>query len=223
MTQTKAVNLTKHLLIDGPDDASHVLLLAHGAGAGMDHEFMTSVAQHLAKAGILVVRFEFPYMIKRRADGRKYPPDRAPKALLAFAEVTRYVQSLYTNKKLFIGGKSMGGRLASLLVGEDNAPHNIEGIICLGFPFVAPAKPDVYRGEQLNAIEIPTLIIQGERDNFGGREAIESYQFSDQVSYKLLPDGDHSFKPRVKSGYTLAQNITTACDTIIAFMTGKPL
>ncbi|ROS01826.1 hypothetical protein EDC56_2274 [Sinobacterium caligoides] len=215
-------DITKNLRFDGPNDADTTLILAHGAGAGMDHEFMQQVAAGIASHGIQVIRFEFPYMAKRRLDGRKYPPDRAPKAMLAFQQLINHVQQHYSSRRLFIGGKSMGGRLASLLAAEYKPNRGVDGVICLGFPFCAPGKPEVNRGEHLAEIRLPTLIIQGERDSFGGREAIESFPFSAQVSAQLLPDGDHSFKPRVKSGHTLDTNIEQAIASVAAFCLHSP-
>ncbi|EPB4565212.1 alpha/beta fold hydrolase, partial [Vibrio vulnificus] len=145
-------------IIDGPDNGP-LFIFAHGAGAPMEHAFMTAVAQGLAKEGIRVVRFNFPYMAKRAEDGKKRPPDRAPKLLEAFSEVIASV----TDDPVIIGGKSMGGRMASLL-----SEHPlVKGIACLGFPFHPPGKPEKFKGEHLQTLSKPTLILQGERDTFG--------------------------------------------------------
>lgn len=142
-------------IIDGPDNGP-LFIFAHGAGAPMEHAFMTAVAQGLAKEGIRVVRFNFPYMAKRAEDGKKRPPDRAPKLLEAFSEVIASV----TDDPVIIGGKSMGGRMASLL-----SEHPlVKGIACLGFPFHPPGKPEKFKGEHLQTLSKPTLILQGERD-----------------------------------------------------------
>ncbi|MEC6824843.1 alpha/beta family hydrolase [Photobacterium piscicola] len=211
-------------LLDGPD-AEHAIatfLFAHGAGAGMDHAFMTTVAQGLAAHNIQVVRFNFPYMIKRAEDGKKRPPDRQPKLLLDFQ--THIEQ--FDNGKLVIGGKSMGGRMASLMVTDiaaqtplvHNCTAKVRGVACLGFPFHPPAKPENYRGDHLATTTIPTLILQGERDTFGVRSEVEQWSFSAQVHYQFLADGDHGFKPRKASGHTEAENMTIAIEALAAFI-----
>lgn len=185
-------------------------VLAHGAGADMDHEFMAAVAAGLAENGIRVVRFNFPYMVKRAEDGKRRPPDRAPKLLEAFAAIIEQ----YTTGPVVIGGKSMGGRMASLL-GEH---LRVKGIACLGFPFHPPGKPEKFKGGHLAEIETPTLILQGERDTFGTRAECETWCFSPRVRLRFLPDGDHSFKPRKSSGYHEAQNIALAVSQLSQFI-----
>lgn len=181
-------------------DSEHPLFIfAHGAGAGMEHAFMEQVATGLVNTGIQVIRFNFPYMVKRAEDGKKRPPDRAPKLLEAFQDVI----AKYAAKPVVIGGKSMGGRMASLLAQEEN----IAAIACLGFPFHPPGKPEKYKAEHLATLEKPCLILQGERDTFGKKEEFVDFELSPKVQVHFLPDGDHSFKPRKHSGYTEAENI----------------
>ncbi|MGR5469877.1 alpha/beta family hydrolase, partial [Vibrio astriarenae] len=151
-------------------------------------------AKGLVDQGIRVVRFNFPYMVKRAEDGKKRPPDRAPKLLEAYQEVITH----FTSAPIVIGGKSLGGRMSSLLA--DN--ELVAGIACLGFPFHPPGQPEKYKGEHLASIDKPTLILQGERDTFGKREEFEGFALSELVTVSFLPDGDHSFKPRKRSGYT---------------------
>lgn len=211
-------------LIDGPegDDAIATFLFAHGAGAGMDHEFMTAVASGLAKQGIRVVRFDFPYMVKRREDGKKRPPDRQPKLLLDFQQHI----NAFSDGKLVIGGKSMGGRMASIMVSDvaaespdvENCTAKVQGVACLGFPFHPPGKPENFRGEHLKVATLPTLILQGERDTFGTRPEVEGWEYADSVAVKFLPDGDHSFKPRKASGYTEQQNRDRTVELLAAFI-----
>ena len=211
-------------LIDGPN-AEHAVatfLFAHGAGAGMDHAFMTTVAQGLAAHNIQVVRFNFPYMIKRAEDGKKRPPDRQPKLL---ADFQTHIDQ-FDNGKLVIGGKSMGGRMASLMVTDiaaetplvSNCASKVSGVACLGFPFHPPAKPENYRGDHLATMTVPTLILQGERDTFGVRSEVEQWPFSAQVNYQFLADGDHGFKPRKVSGHTEAENIAVAIAALAQFI-----
>ncbi|WP_367987032.1 alpha/beta family hydrolase [Vibrio sp. NTOU-M3] len=181
-------------------DSEHPLFIfAHGAGAGMEHAFMEQVATGLVNTGIQVIRFNFPYMVKRAEDGKKRPPDRAPKLLEAFQDVI----AKYATKPVVIGGKSMGGRMASLLAQEEN----VAAVACLGFPFHPPGKPEKYKAEHLATLEKPCLILQGERDTFGKKEEFVDFELSPKVQVHFLPDGDHSFKPRKRSGYTEAENI----------------
>ncbi|KLN62920.1 alpha/beta fold hydrolase [Vibrio sp. VPAP30] len=197
-------------LIDG-DKGNPLFIFAHGAGAGMDHTFMEAVAKGLAEKGIQVVRFNFPYMVKRAEDGKKRPPDRAPKLLEAYQTV---IEEHCKTGAVVIGGKSMGGRMASLLAGEDN----VAAVACLGFPFHPPGKPENYKGAHLVKLEKPCLIVQGERDTFGKKEEFEQFEFSSAVQVEFIPDGDHSFKPRKRSGYGEESNIALAVEHLAKFI-----
>ncbi|MEF1227011.1 alpha/beta fold hydrolase [Vibrio fortis] len=199
-------------LIDGEEHSQYTFVFAHGAGAGMDHEFMQSVAKDLAFKGIRVIRFNFPYMIKRAEDGKRRPPDRAPKLLEAYQEVIEQIDA----QQLVIGGKSMGGRMASHL----SEHEKVAGVACLGFPFHPPGKPDKYKGEHLAELSKACLILQGERDTFGKREEFPAFNLSDSVSVEFIPDGDHSFKPRKSSGHTEQQNIALAVEKLAKFIKG---
>ncbi|NVC92783.1 alpha/beta fold hydrolase [Vibrio natriegens] len=196
-------------IVEGPENGP-LFIFAHGAGAGMEHDFMAAVAKGLVEQGIRVVRFNFPYMMKRAEDGKKRPPDRAPKLLEAYEEVITH----FASTPVVIGGKSMGGRMSSLLA-ENTL---VAGIACLGFPFHPPGKPENYKGEHLATLEKPTLILQGERDTFGKREEFENFTLSEQVSVTFVPDGDHSFKPRKRSGYTEEGNIALAVEHLARFI-----
>ena len=197
-------------LIDGPDDAPATVLLAHGAGAPMDSPFMAAIAGGLAEKGWRVVRFEFPYMARMRETGRRQGPDRMPVLQEAFREQVRLERASWPERPLFIGGKSMGGRVASLLIDELAASHGVRGCLCLGYPFHPPGKPLTLRTEHLASLQTPTLILQGERDTFGKREEVESYSLSPRVQLEWIPSGDHSFKPTKSSGFSEAENWVTA-------------
>ncbi|RED49699.1 alpha/beta family hydrolase [Aestuariispira insulae] len=199
------------LLKNGPENARYQLVLAHGAGAGMDTPFMNQIAEGLAERDVAVTRFEFPYMAARRVDGKKRPPDRAPKLLECWREV---LQELGGADKLFIGGKSMGGRMASLIATE----LPVLGVVCLGYPFHPPGKPEKLRIEHFSDLKSKTLICQGERDPFGGRDAVEAMNLPQDVILRWLPDGDHGLKPRKKSGHTEDGNLSQAVLEICAFM-----
>ncbi len=203
-------DLIENVIIDGRLDAPITFFFAHGAGAGMGHEFMDDVAKGLASEMVKVIRFNFPYMNRKQREGRNFPPDRLPKLLVTYqAYIDRYASRINV-----IGGKSMGGRVASHLTAHDR----VSGVICLGFPFHPSGKPEKFKGEHLSCIEKPTLILQGERDMFGKPDEITSYALSSLVKVTFIPDGDHSFKPRKSSGFTHDENIKQVCSFITEFL-----
>lgn len=197
-------------LIDGPKKADLTFAFTHGAGAPMDSDWMNMVAKAVADKGFRVVRFEFPYMAERRETGKKKPPN--PQRILE-ATWHEVIDDLGPDK-LVIGGKSMGGRMASLVADETK----VRGLICLGYPFHPPGKPEKLRTEHLAGLKTPTLICQGERDPFGTKEEVPGYTLSKKIRINWAPDGDHGLKPRKKSGYTEEQNIAAAVDAMAAFM-----
>jgi predicted alpha/beta-hydrolase family hydrolase len=209
-------------LIDGPVTASAqapaTLLLAHGAGAPMDSPFMTAIAAGLAERGWRVVRFEFPYMAHMRLTGQRRAPDRLPKLLEAFRQEVALQAEATPGQPLFIGGKSMGGRLASLLADQLAA---VSGCLCLGYPFHPPGKPAQLRTEHLEELRTPSLILQGERDSFGRRGEVEGYSLSPAITLQWIAAGDHSFKPTRSSGHTEAGNWQAAVHACDQFMRGQ--
>ena len=190
-----------------------LLILAHGAGAPMDSEFMERIALLLAERNIGVVRFEFPYMSQRRSGGKKRPPDRQAILLECWQEILDRYQS--ANVDVYIGGKSMGGRMASLIA-DDNP--QIKGVVCLGYPFHPAKKPEKLRTEHLGSLSTPALMVQGTRDALGNREEVETYTLSEGIQLCWLEDGDHDLKPRVRSGFTHEQHLTGAADAIVEFI-----
>jgi len=191
----------------GPDR----IVLAHGAGAPMDSPFLESVARGLVARGIEVVRFEFSYRRARRAGGRRGPPD--PERALR-AEWLEVIGRLGGATGLVIGGKSLGGRIASL-VADDCSPR---GLVCLGYPFHPAGQPERLRTAHLVGLRTPTLIVQGERDALGSRSEIAGYALSSAIRLVFLEDGDHSFEPRVRSGRTHADNLDQATGAVAAFI-----
>ena len=198
------------LLFDGPGKATVTVVLAHGAGAPMDSPFMNHVASGLGERGLRVARFEFPYMAARRNGGRK-PPDREPRLREVWLEV---VESLGGGEHVIIGGKSMGGRMASLVADEAAA----RGLLCFGFPFHAPGKSPGSRIAHLESLRTPALIIQGTRDAFGTPDDVAEYRLSPSIHIAWIEDGDHSLKPRAKSGRTEKQNLEEAVDLAADFV-----
>ena len=195
------------LLIDGPAEAAATLVLAHGAGAPMDSPFMAAMAGGLAQRGWRVVRFEFPYMAQSRLSGQRRAPDRLPRLLESFR--TQVAQQAGA-APVVIGGKSLGGRVASLLVDELASAHGVRGCLCLGYPFHPPGNPDQLRTEHLASLATPTLIVQGERDSFGKRGDVEGYRLSAQIQLQWIASGDHSFKPTRSSGLSEADTWAAA-------------
>jgi len=198
------------MLADGPADGPR-FLFAHGAGAPMDSPWMATVAHGLAEAGLRVVRFEFPYMARRRAEGTRRPPDREP-ALRACWH--RVLAEHSPAERAVIGGKSMGGRIAALIADEVGAA----GLVCLGFPLHPAGKPDRMRDAVLRDVHTPTLVCQGTRDSLGNRGTFEGLTLSPAVRLHWLEDGDHGFKPRRASGRTEAQALAEAVATVAAFV-----
>ncbi|HEV3343084.1 MAG TPA: alpha/beta family hydrolase [Pirellulales bacterium] len=182
------------LLCDGPDRARWTLALAHGAGVGMDSPSMKWFAEALAARGVRVARFEFPYMDERRRSGKKGPPDRLP----VLSETWQKVIESLPQEGLVIGGKSMGGRIASMVA---DAAH-VRGLICFGYPFHPVGKPEQRRIEHLRTLTTPALILQGTRDPFGSQAEVAGYGLSSAIKIHWLADGDHDFKPRKASGRT---------------------
>ncbi len=202
------------LLFNGPAKAPLTFAFAHGAGAGMDSDFMEYFAHALAKGGLRVARFEFPYMAQRREDARKRPPDRAP----VLIDTWRSVIAEIGRERCIVAGKSMGGRIASLVAAEmEVARAPVRGAVYLGYPFHAPGKPMGSRDLPLDAAKTPTLILQGERDPFGPRGELETFKFGRGVTVHYLADGDHSLVPRKSSGHTKEQNWSEAVAAIGAF------
>ena len=199
-------------LYNGPKTADKTVVLAHGAGAAMDSEFMEFFAAGLAEKGLRVARFEFPYMVRRREDGKRRPPDRAPVLLETYLAIAAELGP----ENLVVGGKSMGGRIASMIADE----AGVAGLVCLGYPFHPPGKPEKLRTAHLADLKTPAMILQGERDPFGKRDEVAGYRLSKSIDVDFLPDGDHDLKPRKASGRTRAENWADAVHRMAAFIGG---
>jgi predicted alpha/beta-hydrolase family hydrolase len=180
----------------------------------MDSPFLERMAGGLAARGIQVVRFEFPYMRARRGGGRRGAPDPAPVLQKAWLEV---MDHLGGGPGLVIGGKSLGGRIASMIADEVGA----RGLVCLGYPFHPAGQPTRLRTSHLAALRTPTLIVQGERDALGTKEEVGGYQLSPSIRIEWLEDGDHSFAPRARSGRTARENLERAIDLVAGFISER--
>lgn len=193
---------------DGP-----CLVLAHGAGAPMDSAWMNEMTRLLVQQRVSVLRFEFPYMAQRRADGGKRPPNPQARLLDCWREVYGRVRELWAGA-LAIGGKSMGGRMASLLADE----LQVQRLVCLGYPFYAVGKPDKPRVAHLAALRTPTLIVQGERDALGNRLGVEGYSLAASIEIAWLAAADHDLKPLKASGFTPAEHLQAAAAKVAGFL-----
>lgn len=173
----------------------------------MDSTSMTGIARSLAGESLRVVRFEFGYMASRRTSGARKPP---PRAETLTKEYMAAIDALDAKAPLIIGGKSMGGRVASMIADEVFAAGRIAGLLCLGYPFHPIGKPSELRTRHLAVIKTPTLIVQGARDQFGSHEEVSSYRLSSAIEILWLEDGDHDLKPRKSvSGFSAADHLNT--------------
>ena len=201
------------LMLEGPPEARRTVVLAHGAGAPMDSPFMNRVSAGLAARGVRVARFEFPYMARRRSEGRRGAPDREPVLRSRWTEI---VERLGGGGRVVVGGKSMGGRIASMIADEVGA----RGLLCLGYPFHPPGDPSRLRTAHLADLHTPTLLVQGTRDAFGTREDVAGYRLSPAIRIHWIDGGDHSFKPPARSGRTEKQNLDEAIAAAAEFVEG---
>ncbi|HHN67480.1 MAG TPA: alpha/beta hydrolase [Thermopetrobacter sp.] len=202
-------------LIDGAGDDRPLLILAHGAGAGPATPFMSRMAAAIADHGVMVARFAFAYMRRAEREGRRIGPGRAERLMEEYAERVRHWRD---RAPVFIGGKSMGGRVASLIADELHDEGLVAGLICLGYPFHPPGRPELLRTRHLEGLRAPALICQGERDPFGRRAEVAGYALSPTIGLCWLPDGDHDLKPRVKSGESWRGNLEAAARRVAGFI-----
>ena len=204
----------KRFLNNGPADSPATILLAHGAGAPMDSKPMNAITEAMALEGLHVARFEFGYMAGRR-EGTRRPP---PRAETLVAEYHDAVARLDPARPLIIGGKSMGGRVASMAADDLYAAGLIAGLVCLGYPFHPPARPEQTRTAHLAALKTPTLIFQGTRDPFGGPEEVATYDLAPSIALHWLEDGDHDLRPRKRvTGLTAADHVATVAEAVASW------
>lgn len=201
-----------NILVTGPQDARTTIILAHGAGGAMDTKWMEDICQALSRQNVQVLRFEFGYMAARRTTGKRSPPPRANGLLDEYRQI---ISENGNHRRLVIGGKSMGGRVASMIADDLYQQGAISGLLCLGYPFHPTGKPENLRTAHLATLRTPTLICQGTRDPFGSKDEVASYGLAASITMNWLDDGDHDFKPRkAVSGKTLSENIEAAAQRI---------
>ena len=205
--------MATEFLFDGSEDARVTLLLAHGAGAPMDSASMNATTKAMVAQGFRVARFEFAYMASRRTAAGKKPP---PKAETVIPEYLVAVDDLGpTNGPLVIGGKSMGGRVASMAADALFEARRISGLLCLGYPFHPLGRPQQLRTAHLIDLKTPTLICQGTRDEMGDRYEVGEYGLSDSIEVFWLEDGDHDLKPRKAiSGFSTADHLRAMAEKV---------
>lgn len=202
------MDIKSRVLLDGPADAETQVVLAPGAGAGVRSPFMAKMAALLAEREVAVARFEFAYI----REGRRRP-DREPALRSEWLEM---IEALGGGERLVVGGKSMGGRIASMVADE----AGVRGLVCLGYPFHPTGKPERLRTAHLEGLTTPALFVQGTRDPFGTREDVAGYALAPVIRLHWLEDGDHSFKPRKASGHTEAEHLASAADAVTEFVNG---
>src|SRR6266581_3048569 len=197
-------------LLQAPPNARACYVLAHGAGAGMGHLFMASIAEGFAERGVATLRYQFPYM--ERGSKRPDAPKLAHAAVrAAVAEMSRLAPDL----ALIAGGKSFGGRMTSQAQAASPLP-GVRGIAFLGFPLHAPGRPSDERGKHLFDVEIPMLFLQGTRDEFADLQLLQPLvkQLGARATLKLFPDADHSFHVPARTGRKDADVRTEMLDVL---------
>ena len=200
-------------LLQRASGARAMLVLAHGAGAGMRHAFLSDVAYGLAQRGVDTLRYEFPYM--SRGSRRPDSPPLCHATVRAAVAAARHIAPAVP---IIAGGKSFGGRMTSQAQASDALP-GVRGLVFLGFPLHPPQEPSAARAAHLARIEIPMLFLQGTRDEFATQAhlmpVIEA--LGARARLELFRDADHSFHVPVRSGRTDAQVRDELLDAIAAF------
>lgn len=198
-------------LLNSPPEARALLVLAHGAGAGMKHPFLERIAQTFASKDIATFRYEFPYMQSKKS--RPDPPAIAEAAVrAAVAEAARFAPGV----PIFAGGKSFGGRMTSQAQSSQPMP-GVRGLVFLGFPLHPPGKPGVSRAEHLTSVDVPMLFLQGTRDEFAQLDLLRQVVggLGDRATLHVIEEGDHSFKVPKRTGKNEADVMDELADTFL--------
>lgn len=205
-------------LMTGEVGARTHLILAHGAGAPMTSSFLSRMAELIASKGVTVHRFDFPYMAARADGGPRRPPPRAETLVSDYCHAVAQCRArIGEQSRLLIGGKSMGGRVACLAAADIACAHSIAGIVVIGYPLAPPRQTGGNRGRIIQQLAIPTLIVQGTRDPFGGRAAFGALDLPVNVQMRWTEDGDHDLKPRRLTGITHVAALEEAACAIAEF------
>jgi predicted alpha/beta-hydrolase family hydrolase len=211
--------LVSEIELQGPQrGADRAVLLAHGAGADMHAATLTTFADALAAAGVPVIRFNFPY----RTAGKR-APDR-PAVLAAATREAAQELALRTGlslERLVLGGRSMGGRYASLAVGDADDPLPALGLLLLGYPLHPAGKPEKLRVEHFPRIDVPVLFVSGTRDSLAGADALRDHakEIRGPVTFHWIETADHGFKPLKSSGLTVSAALAAAASAATTWVT----
>jgi hypothetical protein len=197
-------------LLQIPENAASLYVMAHGAGAGMNHRFMAAMANELAAVSVATLRYQFPYMEQRR-----HVPDKQPVLIATVAAAVRFAAKCTPKLPLFAGGKSMGGRMASLAASEQTL-EGLRGLIFLGFPLHPSKRPSIKRAEHLERVQLPMLFLQGTRDDLADLSLLRPIcdELGSRVTLRVIEGADHSFHMLKRSGKTDAQVLTELAQTI---------
>lgn len=179
---------------------------------------MAQMADLLSARRVQTLRFEFAYMAARGSGGTRKPPPKAELLIPEYRAAVTTALHAAGGRRIAVGGKSMGGRVASFIADELRAEGRIKALVCIGYPFHPPKQPNKLRTAHLQTLECPTLITQGERDPFGGRDEVETYGLPAAIRFHWAGDGDHDLGPRGGSGFTRKGNLAAAADAIAAFL-----
>ena len=208
---------TVSTLLLRPDDARALLVLGHGSGTDMEHGFMNGVAGALAERGIATLRYNFPYS---EIGGR--PPDRKPVLVTTIARVMRAAAERADGLPLFLGGKSMGGRMASHAVVEAQVTGAVRGLVFIGFPLHRPRDPGIARAEHLGAVDVPMLFVQGTRDAMAESSCVDQVMaaLGDRAHLHRIVDADHGFAVLKRTGMTEADVFADIAGAVSDFVDG---
>jgi len=184
----------------------------------MDSDWMEAMTARLVCRGVSVTRFEFAFMAARRDGGKRTPAPRAEKLMQEYRAAIEAVRAERVDRRpILVGGKSLGGRIASLIADKAYAAGLVKGLVCLGYPFHPPKKPESLRTAHLERLDCPALVIQGTRDPLGSREEVSCYRLDQRIGFLWLADGDHDLEPRKRSGETFDGHLDAAANAIRTF------
>jgi len=200
-----------------PPKALCLLVMAHGAGAGMNHSFMSAMANELAAVGVGTLRYQFPYMEQRRG-----VPDPQPVLLATVAAAVKLAAKLAPKLPLFAGGKSMGGRMTSQAAAEQTSScawEGVSGLVFFGFPLHPPKRPGIKRAEHLKQVKQPMLFLQGTRDELADLTLLRPIcdGLGSQATLYIVEGADHSFHALKRSGKTDAEVLAELARTVEAW------
>ena len=201
-------------LLQAPREARACYVLAHGAGAGMTHPFMTAIADRLAQRAVATLRYQFPYM--ERGSKR---PDTPKVAQAAVRAAVAAASGLQPGLALYAGGKSFGGRMTSQAQAASTLP-GVRGLAFLGFPLHPAGKPSAERGAHLSDVHVPMLFLQGTRDELAHTELLAPLvgQLGARATLELLQDADHSFHVPARTGRKDSDVLDHACDALVRWI-----